>query len=83
MDGPPLWTSITTSGSSVITASPSDSDLSENPGPLVLVTARAPPNAAPITEPIAPISSSAWKVSTSKLLNRASSWRMSLAGVIG
>ena len=43
VDGPPRWTSMTSSGSSVITASPSASDFSEMPGPDVLVTPSAPP----------------------------------------
>ena len=53
------------------------------PGPLVPVTASAPPKAAPMTEPMAAISSSAWKVRTSKLRSGARAWRMSLAGVMG
>ena len=34
VEGPARWTSTTTSGSSVITARPRASDLSERPGPL-------------------------------------------------
>ena len=47
------------------------------------MTAIAPPNAAPMAEVMAAISSSAWNVRTPKFLCRASSCRMSLAGVIG
>ena len=72
-----------TIGSSVITARPIASPLSAMPGPLVAVTAMAPPNAAPMADVIAAISSSAWNVRTPKFLCRASSCRMSLAGVIG
>ncbi len=71
------------SGSSVITAKPSASPFSAMPGPLLAVTAISPANAAPMAEVIAAISSSAWKVSTSKCLCLASSCRMSLAGVMG
>ena len=81
--GPDRWIIATTIGNSTITASPSPSLLSASPGPLVPVKPNEPPNAAPIAEPIAAISSSAWNVFTPKFLNRASSWRMSLAGVIG
>ena len=51
--------------------------------PLLAVTAIAPAKAAPIVAVIAAISSSAWKVRTSKFLCRASSSKMLLAGVIG
>ena len=53
-----------TSGSSVMTARLTASLLRANPGPLVLVTPSAPPNAAPIAAQTAAISSSAWKVVT-------------------
>ena len=43
VDGPPRCTSITTNGSSVITARPMASDFSEIPGPEVVVTPSAPP----------------------------------------
>ena len=43
VDGPPRCTSMTISGSSVITASPIASDFSETPGPEVLVMPSAPP----------------------------------------
>ena len=43
VDGPPRCTSMTISGSSVITARPMASDFSEMPGPEVLVTPSAPP----------------------------------------
>src|ERR687893_3173197 len=83
VEGPPRWTSMTTSGSSVMTARPIASDFSETPGPDVVVTPRAPPNEAPIAEAMPAISSSAWKVRTPKDLCLDSSWRMSDAGVIG
>ena len=72
-----------TTGNSAITARPMASPLSAMPGPLEAVTPMAPPKAAPMIEPMAAISSSAWKVRMRKRLCRASSWRMSLAGVIG
>ena len=53
------------------------------PGPLVVVTPRWPPNAAPIADAMAAISSSAWNVRTPNDLCFDSSWRMSDAGVIG
>ena len=64
VDGPPRWMSITTSGSSTITARLDRLLLSAMPGPLVVVTPSAPPYAAPIAAQIAAISSSAWKVVT-------------------
>ena len=51
-----------TIGSSSITASPIVSALRSMPGPLVAVTPRRPPNAAPSAIPAAAISSSAWIV---------------------
>ena len=81
--GPPRCTLMMISGSSVITARPMPSPLSAMPGPLEAVTAIAPAKAAPIVAVMAAISSSAWNVRTSKFLCRASSCRMSLAGVIG
>ena len=83
VEGPPRWTSTTTSGSSVITASPMVSDFSATPGPEVVVTPRAPPNDAPSAAPTPAISSSAWNVVTPNRLCLLSSWRMSLAGVMG
>ena len=83
VDGPARWTSITTSGSSTITARPIASDLSVTPGPDVPVIASAPPYDAPIAAPIAAISSSAWNVRTPNCLYPDSWWRMSDAGVIG
>jgi hypothetical protein len=67
--GPPRCTLMMISGSSVITARPMPSALSAMPGPLEVVIAIAPPNAAPIAEVTAAISSSAWKVRTPKFLN--------------
>ncbi len=72
-----------TSGSSTITARLIASALSAMPGPLEVVTPRAPPNEAPIAAQTAAISSSAWKVVTPKALWRASSCSTSEAGVIG
>ena len=43
----------------------------------------APPNAAPMAEVTAAISSSAWNVRTPKFLYFVNSCKMSLAGVIG
>ncbi len=83
VEGPPRCTSTMTSGSSTITARPIDSPLSAMPGPLEAVVPSAPPNEAPIAEAMAAISSSAWKVVTWKRRCRASSCRMSLAGVMG
>jgi hypothetical protein len=83
VEGPPRWMSHTTSGSSTITARLIASALSAMPGPLEAVTAREPPNAAPIAAQTAAISSSAWKVVTPKALWRASSCSTSEAGVIG
>ena len=59
------------------------SDLSAMPGPDVVVTPSAPPNAAPSAAPTPEISSSAWNVVTPKALCLDSSCRMSDAGVIG
>ena len=83
VEGPPRCTSITSSGSSVITASPIVSDFSAMPGPEVVVMPSEPANDAPRAAPMPAISSSAWKVVTPKALCLLSSWRMSEAGVIG
>ena len=83
VEGPPRWTSTTSSGSSVITARPIDSDFKAMPGPEVVVTPRLPENDAPMAAPMPAISSSAWKVVTPNALCLLSSWRMSEAGVIG
>jgi hypothetical protein len=72
-----------TSGSSMLMARPMASAFSARPGPLVVVTPRWPPKAAPIALVMAAISSSAWSVRTPKFLCFDSSWRMSEAGVIG
>jgi hypothetical protein len=48
-----------TSGSSVITAKPIASVFNAKPGPLVVVIARLPANAAPIADTTPAISSSA------------------------
>ena len=48
VEGPPRWTSITSSGSSVITASPIASVFSAMPGPEVVVTPRWPAKEAPM-----------------------------------
>ena len=74
---------MTINGSSVITPSPNASDLSDRPGPDVLVTPSAPPYEAPNAAQMPPISSSAWNVKTLKFLCLESSCRMSDAGVIG
>ena len=66
--GPARWTSMTTSGSSTITARPMASVLRAMPGPVVAVMPSAPPKLAPMAAPMAAISSSAWKVLTPKFL---------------
>ena len=71
--GPPRCTSITTTGSSAITARPIASDFDDRPGPLVAVTPRPPPKAAPTAAPIAATSSSAWNVRTPKRFSSAKS----------
>ena len=83
VDGPPRWTSTTTSGSSRLMARPSASDLRSSPGPLVAVMPRWPANAAPTATAAAAISSSACRVRMPKFLCFDSSCRMSDAGVIG
>ena len=83
VEGPPRCTSMTSSGSSVITARPIASDLSAMPGPEVEVMPSLPENDAPIAAPMPAISSSAWNVVTPNALCFESSWRMSEAGVIG
>ena len=83
MDGPPRWMSISSSGSSSETARLIVSLFSATPGPLVVVMPRCPANAAPRAMPMAAISSSACTVRMPKCLCLHSSWRMSLAGVIG
>ena len=64
-------------------ARPIVSDFSAIPGPEVVVTASEPPYAAPRAAPMPAISSSSCSVRTPNSLCRLSSWRMSLAGVIG
>ena len=59
VEGPPRITSITTNGISAITPNPIASDLSDSPGPDVLVTAKSPANAAPKAVHTPAISSSA------------------------
>ena len=83
VEGPPRWMSQMISGSSSDTARPIVSPLSAMPGPDDVVTASAPPNAAPRAAPMPAISSSAWNVRTPKRLCLDSSCRMSDAGVIG
>ena len=74
---------MTTSGNSRTTAKLIPSLLSAMPGPLLAVAARLPAKAAPITDPMAAISSSAWNVRTSKFFSAAKPSRMVLAGVMG
>ena len=62
VEGPARCTSTTTSGSSSIAARPIVSAFRSIPGPLVAVTPRWPPKAAPSAIPAAAISSSAWIV---------------------
>ncbi len=72
-----------TMGSSVMTPRPMASPLRQMPGPLLAVAAISPAKAAPHTDDMAAISSSAWKVRTPKFFIIDNSWRISLAGVIG
>ena len=58
MLGPERWTSITTQGTSPITARPRFSCISENPGPLVAVKDFAPASDAPMIAAMLAISSS-------------------------
>ena len=62
VEGPARWTSMTSSGSSSITPSPTVSAFSRTPGPADVQTPSAPPNDAPSAAPAAAISSSAWNV---------------------
>src|SRR5215469_8503276 len=62
VEGPARCTSNTTEGISAKYASPRNSCISEMPGPEVAVKARAPFHEAPITEPMAEISSSDWMI---------------------
>ena len=78
--GPPRWMLMTSMGSSRIMPSPIASPFRAMPGPLELVTAIAPPNAAPMAEQIAAISSSACTVRTPKCFRALSSSRTGLAG---
>ena len=57
--------------------------LRQMPGPEVEVAAREPANEAPMALAQPEISSSHCTVFTPKLLCLASSWRMSVAGVMG
>jgi hypothetical protein len=72
-----------TMGSSTETARLMASLLSATPGPEVEVTASWPVKAAPMVAQMAAISSSAWKVVTSKFLYLDSSCSTSEAGVMG
>ena len=83
VEGPARWTSTTTIGSSIATASPIVSAFRSMPGPLVAVTPSCPANAAPSAMFAAAISSSAWTVRTPKRLWRDSACSSSEAGVIG
>src|SRR3954471_17615738 len=62
VDGPPRCTSMITAGISAKYARPTNSLMSEMPGPEVAVNARAPFQPAPVTMPIEAISSSAWMI---------------------
>ena len=59
VEGPTRCTSNSTAGSSAKYANPKNSLISDRPGPLVGVNARAPFQVAPSTMPIAASSSSA------------------------
>ncbi len=60
VEGPPRCTSMIVTGISAKYARPMNSCISEMPGPLVAVKARAPFQPAPVTMPIEASSSSAW-----------------------
>src|SRR5687768_9770468 len=60
VEGPPRCTSMMVTGISAKYARPMNSLISEMPGPLVAVNARAPFQPAPVTMPMEAISSSAW-----------------------
>ena len=62
VDGLPRCTSNSTTGISAKYARPRNSCISETPGPDVVVNARAPFHAAPITMPIDASSSSACRI---------------------
>src|SRR6185295_9554271 len=62
VEGPPRCTSMMVTGISAKYARPMNSDISEIPGPLVAVKARAPFQPAPVTIPIDASSSSAWMI---------------------
>ena len=66
VEGPARWMSTTSIGSSSATASPIVSAFRSIPGPLVAVTPRWPPKAAPSAMLAAAISSSACTVRTPK-----------------
>ena len=84
VDGPPRITLTMTTGISVMHANPRFSCLSENPGPEVAVSDFAPASDAPITAPIAAISSSIWMNQPPDLGNITdSSSAISEDGVIG
>ena len=60
VDGPPRITLTMTQGTSAMQAKPMFSCLSEKPGPEVAVIDLRPASEAPITAPMAAISSSIW-----------------------
>ena len=67
----------------MITARPMPSLFRARPGPEVEVTAMLPAKEAPMAEHTPAISSSIWHALTPRSLRLASSWRMSVAGVMG
>ena len=82
--GPPRMTLTTTQGASVITARPMFSSIRLTPGPLVAVMAFKPLKDAPMTEAMAPISSSNWMNLPPKTGNLwAIRSAISVAGVMG
>ena len=83
VDGPPRCTSMTTRGTSAITAKPMASLFRARPGPEVEVAARQPAKLAPIAVQTPAISSSACTVITPKSLRLDNSCKISVAGVIG
>ena len=84
VEGPTRMTSTTTIGTSAATASPSDSIISDRPGPEVAVIDGTPPYEAPMIWLIEASSSSACTSTPPTLASEgASHSSTSVAGVIG
>src|SRR5579863_7062933 len=93
VDGPERCTSKITAGISAKYASPTNSCISEMPGPLVAVNARAPFHAAPLTMPMDASSASACAMAhlfvlvagstRERVHQRVTAWASDDDGVIG